>query len=341
VRFLLGHRAFLVVLFGALALLPPLANEYTLFVGNLMMLYIILALGLNLLVGFAGQLAFANAAMYGIGAYGAGLLQVKVGLPFWLAIPAGAVAATAIGTLLAFPALRLSGIYLALATLAFAQATQWVLLHWQSVTFGAGGFAVPEPSFKALGLSADHGVYYVTWVVTVLLLVFAWHVVRSRTGRAFVAMRDTEVAAQALGVDLLKYKAMAFALSAFYAGTAGALYCSVLDYVSPESFDLFQMVLHKAMIVVGGLGSVVGSVLGASVLIYLLEVLREFKATQEIVFGALLLAFVLFQPRGLVEFLKRRVPGWDEPLHHVPGAELPVVPGDAIADDVSTEVPRP
>lgn len=329
------------MLFGALALLPPLANEYTLFVGNLMMLYIILALGLNLLIGFAGQLAFANAAMYGIGAYGAGLLQVKVGLPFWIAIPGGALAATAIGTLLAFPALRLSGIYLALATLAFAQATQWVMLHWQKVTFGAGGFAVPEPDFGALGLSADHGVYYMTWAVTVLLLVFAWHVVRSRTGRAFVAMRDREIAAQALGVDLLKYKAMAFALSAFYAGTAGALYCSVLDYVSPESFDLFQMVLHKAMVVVGGMGSVVGSVLGASLLVYFLELLREFKATQEIVFGALLLAFVLFQPSGIVEFLKRRVPGWDEALHYVPGVGAPAaVPEAAMADDVSTPVPR-
>src|SRR6266542_2492206 len=135
-------------------------------------------------------------------------------------MPDSRSAGNAIGTLLAFPALRLSGIYLALATLAFAQATQWVMLHWQKVTFGAGGFAVPEPSFSALGLSADHGVYYVTWVVTVLLL-----------GLAFVAMRDREIAAQALGVDLLKYKAMAFALSAFYAGTAGALYCSVLDYV--------------------------------------------------------------------------------------------------------------
>lgn len=334
-RFLLGNRAFLVVLFAALALVPTVANQYTLFVGNLMMLYIILALGLNLLVGFAGQLAFANAAMYGIGAYGAGLLQVKVGLPFWIAAPSGALLAMGIGTLLAFPALRLSGIYLALATLAFAQATQWVLLHWEKVTFGAGGFPVAEPDFSALGLSADHGVYYVTWIVTIVLLVFAWHVVRSRIGRAFVAMRDREIAAQALGVDLLKYKAMAFALSGFYAGTAGALYCAVLDYVSPEGFDLFQMILHKAMIVVGGLGSVVGSVLGAALLVYLLEVLREFKATQEIVFGALLLAFVLFQPRGLVEFLKRWLPGWDEPLHFVPPGAI----AEPVGDEVAAELP--
>jgi branched-chain amino acid transport system permease protein len=310
-----------VALFAALAALPAVANQYTLFIANLMMLYIILALGLNLLVGFAGQLAFANAAMYGIGAYGAALLQVRLGLSYWIAAPCGALLAMATGTLLAFPALRLSGIYLALATLAFAQFTQWVLLHWNAVTFGAGGFPVPQPEFGALGLSPDRGMYYVSWLVTVALLVFAWRVVRSRVGRAFVAMRDRETAAQALGVDLLRYKAMAFALSGFYAGAAGALYPAVLAYVSPEGFDLFQMVLHKAMIVVGGMGSIMGSVIGASLLVYLLEVLRQFKATQEIVFGSLLLAFVLFQPRGLVDFLKRWVPGWAEPLHYASDGE--------------------
>jgi branched-chain amino acid transport system permease protein len=321
VGFLLGHRSFLVVLFAALALLPMVANQYTLFVGNLVLLYIILALGLNLLVGYAGQLAFANAAMYGIGAYGAGLLRVKLALPYWIAAPGGVVLAAGIGTLLAVPALRLSGIYLALTTLAFAQVMQWVLLHWERVTFGAGGFAVPPPDFRPLPIAADYGIYYVSWIVTIALLVFAWHVMRSRIGRAFVAMRDGEIAAQALGVDLLKYKAMAFALSGFYAGTAGVLYCAVLNFVSPEGFDLFQMILHKAMVVVGGLGSIVGSVLGATLLVCLLDALRAFKATQEIVFGALLLGFVLFQPRGLVDVLKRRLPGWGEPLHEAPAAE--------------------
>ena len=240
---------------------------------------------------------------------------MKLGLPYWIAAPSGALLAMAIGTLLAFPALRLSGVYLALATLAFAQATQWVLLHWEAVTFGAGGFPVPQPDFGRFNLSADHGIYYLTWLVTLALLALAWQVMRSRIGRALVAMRDSEVAAQALGIDVTRYKAMAFALSGFYAGAAGALYCSVLAFVSPESFDLFQMILQKSMIVVGGLGSLVGSVLGAALLVSLLQVIREFKATQEIVFGALLLGFVLFQPRGLVDFLKRRLPGWEEPLH--------------------------
>jgi branched-chain amino acid transport system permease protein len=318
---LVSNRSFLALLFGALLVLPVFANQYTLFVGNLMLLYIILALGLNILVGFAGQLAFANAAIYGIGAYGTALLQVHLGWSFWVAAPVGAVLAMVIGTLLAFPALRLSGIFLALATLAFAQATQWVLWHWEKVTFGAGGFRAPAPDFGWLSIKQDYGVYYVTWAVTLLLLLFMWRIMRSRIGRAFVAMRDGEIAAQALGIDLLTYKAMAFALSSFYAGAAGALYSGLLGYISPEGFDLFQMIIQKAMIVVGGLGSVVGSVLGASLLVYVMELLREFKSTQEIVFGALLVGFMVFQPNGLVVFMKRWLPGWEEPLRRVGGGE--------------------
>jgi branched-chain amino acid transport system permease protein len=310
-RLLIGNRAFLTLLFAALLVLPAFANQYTVFVGNLVLLYIILALGLNILVGFAGQLAFANAAIYGIGAYGTALLQVHLGWSFWVAAPVGAILAMVIGTLLAFPALRLSGIFLALATLAFAQATQWVLWHWESVTFGAGGFRVPSPNFGWLPIKHDYGIYFVTWIVAVALLVFAWRIMRSRVGRAFVAMRDGEIAAQSLGIDLLTYKATAFALSSFYAGAAGALYSALLGYVSPESFDLFQMIIHKAMIVVGGLGSVVG----ASLLVYVMELLREFKSTQEIVFGAVLVGFMVFQPHGLVVFFKRWLPGWEEPVH--------------------------
>jgi branched-chain amino acid transport system permease protein len=329
---LIGNRAFLTLLFAGLLVLPAFANQYTLFVGNLMLLYIILALGLNILVGFAGQLAFANAAIYGIGAYGTALLQVHLGWSFWVAAPVGAVLAMVIGTLLAFPALRLSGIFLALATLAFAQATQWVLWHWESVTFGAGGFRVPAASFGPIPIKHDYGVYLVTWAVTVILLLFAWRIMRSRVGRAFVAMRDGAIAAQSLGIDLLTYKAMAFALSSFYAGVAGALYSALLGYVSPEGFDLFQMIIHKAMIVVGGLGSVVGSVLGASLLVYVMELLREFKSTQEIVFGAVLVGFMVFQPNGLVAFLKRWLPGWEEPVHLAGKGEL-----KAAARDESVE----
>jgi branched-chain amino acid transport system permease protein len=280
----------------------------------MLMLYMLLALGLNLLLGYAGQFALANAAMFGIGAYGTALLQVKLGWPYWAAAPSGALLAMLIGTALAFPALRLSGIYLALATLAFALVTQWVLMHWETVTFGAGGFAAPVLDLAPLPVDPDVAIYYLSWIVTVGLIALAWSIVRSRLGRAFVAIRDGEIAAQALGIDLLKYKAIAFALSGFYAGTAGALYPPLLGFVAPESFDLFQLVIQKSMVVVGGIGSIMGSIIGATLMVVVLEALREFKAAQEVIFGAVLIAFVIFQPHGVVA-LFRRLPGWEEPLN--------------------------
>jgi branched-chain amino acid transport system permease protein len=151
----------------------------------------------------------------------------------------------------------------------------------------------------------------------VLLYVFARYMVASRIGRAFVAVRDGEVAAESLGIDLLRYKALAFGISGLYAGIAGGLYSALLNFVAPEGYDLFQMIIQKSTIVVGGMGSIPGSVLGATMIILLLELLREFKGLQEIVFGALLVGFVLFMRGGLVSVLQRYVRGWDEPLHAV------------------------
>jgi len=312
-----SRRNVLLALLAAAILLPPFANVYQLFVANLIVIYVLLAIGLNILVGYAGQLAFANAAMFGIGAYATGLLQVQLGWSFWAAFPCGALIAAVVGLALSLPALRLSGLYLALSTLAFAQATQWVFLHWESVTFGAGGFKTPPLSFAPLPVDKPLGLYYLSLALAVALFLFAHNLVASRVGRAFVAVRDGEVAAESLGVDLLRTKALAFGISGFYAGVAGGLYSAMLNFVAPEGFDLFQMVLHKAMIVVGGLGSVVGSVLGAGVIIVLLEVLRAFKGLQEIVFGALLVVFVLFMRGGLIAVIKRHVRGWEEPLRLV------------------------
>ena len=317
---LLGRRNVFLALLAAAIVLPPFANFYHLFVANTVVIYIVLAIGLNILVGYAGQLAFANAAMFGIGAYATGLLQVQLGWSFWLAFPAGAIIAAVVGLALSLPALRLRGLYLALSTLAFAQATQWVFLHWESVTFGAGGFKTPPLSFAPLPIEKPLGLYYLSLAIAVGLFLFAQNVVASRVGRAFVAVRDGEVAAESLGVDLLRYKALAFGISGFYAGVAGGLYSAMLNFVAPEGFDLFQMVLQKAMIVVGGLGSVAGSLLGAGIIVVLLEALRAFKGLQEIVFGGLLVAFVLFLRGGLIAVIKRHVAGWEEPLRRQPAA---------------------
>jgi branched-chain amino acid transport system permease protein len=294
---------------AALAVLPAVANPYLLFIGNQLCIYVILSIGLNLLVGYAGQLAFAQAALFGIGAYGAGLAQVRLGFPVVLAIPAGIALATAIGVVIALPALRLSGHYLALATLAFAEFTTWVFEHWDSVTYGGGGFRVPaHPVF----LSADLQAYYAALLCAAAVTTLAWRIVQSRIGRAMIAVRDGEVAAESLGVNLLGTKAIAFGLSAACAGIAGGLQTMMLSFVSPESYDLTQMVLEQAMIVVGGLGSIAGSVLGAAILMGLQEGLRAFQSAQEIAFGGLLLGVVVLAPRGLAGFLARHAPGWRE-----------------------------
>lgn len=324
-----GRRNVLLALLAAAAFGPAFLNDYYLFVGNTILIYVLLSIGLNILLGYTGQLAFANAAMFGIGAYGTGLLQVRLGWPFWLAFPTGAVIATSVGLAISLPALRLRGLYLAVSTLAFAQFTQWTFLNWENVTYGAGGFKTPPLSFAPLPLSKEIGLYYLTLLLVIVLFALAQNAVRSRIGRGFIAVRDSEVAAQSLGVDLLRYKALAFGISGFYAGIAGGLYSALLNFVSPESYDLFQMVLHKTMVVVGGLGSIVGSVLGAGTIVSLLELLRKVKGAQEIAFGAILVGFILFMPGGIVGKLKEKLRGWDEPLHrgrrrHGDAAAVPV-----------------
>jgi branched-chain amino acid transport system permease protein len=313
---------------AALAALPLVANPYLLFVGNQLCVFVILAVGLNLLVGYCGQLAFAHAALFGVGAYGTALLKVHLGLLFALSLPLGALLATAVGLAISLPALRLSGLYLALATLAFAQFTLWVFLNWEPVTFGAGGFRVPAPSWPLPGVAPGTGTFYLSLALAVALTLAAASLVRSRTGRAMIAVRDGEVAAQALGVDLLRTKATAFGLSAFYAGVAGGLQAMMLGFVAPESFDLFHMALMKAMIVVGGLGSIAGSVIGAGAVLFLLEGLRAFKGAQEIAFGALLMGAVIFAPRGLAGLL-HRLPGWRE--RYLRTAPEPAAPTAAVA----------
>jgi branched-chain amino acid transport system permease protein len=295
-----------------LLVLPALANPYILYVANIALIYVILAVGLNVLLGYAGQFAFANAALFGIGAYATGLLQVRLGLPFWIAFPAAVVITTLIGLVVALPALRLSGLYLALVTLAFAQLTQWLMLNWERVTFGAGGFKVPPLAFGPVPPAL--GLYYLSLVLAGLLVAGAWNTVRSGIGRALVAVRDSEVAAEALAIDLARSKAIAFSISALYAGVAGGLYSAILSFVAPEGFDLFQMVVQFSMVVVGGLGSVWGSVLGAGLLVGLQEALRAFKGGQEIAFGLVLMACIVFLPDGIISLVKRRARGWEEPL---------------------------
>lgn len=294
---------------------------------NIMMIYVILTTGLNLLMGYAGQLSFANGALFGIGAYAAGLLQKHFDVPFWIGLPAGGIAAAMIGLVLVFPALRLAGIYLAIATLAFAQCALWVMSHWTPVTFGAGGFTMKGADFSFLHVSSEIGMYYLTWVCCGLLVLAARNIVGSRFGRAFVAMRDHQISAQALGIDPVKYKTLAFALSSFYAGIAGALFAGTLHFVGPESFDLHQMILQLVAVVLGGTASIAGSVIGGVLIVVLSEATKELKISIEIVFGAILLLFVLFARGGVIEFVRRLLPDWKERVQGPPPGEADIAVG--------------
>ncbi len=314
---LLARRNIVAVGIIVFAILPTFANAYIVFVANLALMYILLSVGLNMLLGYAGQLAFPNAALFGVGAYTSGLLRLEFDLPYWITLPAGAAFATLIGLAIALPALRLRGLYLALATIAFAQAALWVFGHWNSVTYGGAGFRVPPMDFSPLPIDPPTGIYYLSLIIVLVAVPLGWNIVRSRIGRAWVALRESEVAAETLGIDLTRYKAYAYVVSGLYAGTAGALFSALLGIVTPESFDLFQVIVHFCMVIVGGIGSLWGGVLGAVILVGLLEVLRTFRDLQEIAFGGLLLFTVLVVPGGAIAMIKRYLPGWNEPLRRI------------------------
>ena len=314
-RRLLGRPTVLLAGLAVFALLPAVFNPYEIFAANLALIYILLALGLNFLIGYGGQLAFANAALFGIGAYGAGLLRLDAGWPYWLSLPAGALIAMVVGVVIALPALRLRGLYLALATVAFAQFALWVFIHWDSLTYGNAGFVIEPVDFTMFGVSNPIGMYYLSLVLAVVFVLVAYNIVRSRVGRALIAVRESEVAAEALAINVTVYKTVAYGLSALYAGLAGGLFTGLLGVVVPESFNLFEVVLHFCMVLIGGLGSIAGSIIGAVGLIWLREALRGFQEAQEIAFGFLLLATLLFFPGGIVGALKRWIPGWAEPCN--------------------------
>jgi len=300
------HRWFAPLLVVALLLLPLVTDNYVQYIVNLVLVYVIIGIGLNLLLGYAGQFAFAHAAMMGIGAYTAALLMFRLGVSFWIALPAAGIVATIIGSLGALPALRMKRVYLALVTLAFAELIQWVLIHWKWLTFGTDGVKVAAPMFFGISLKGDHRMFYLLLAVTVVLYIVGKRIVESRIGRSFLAIRENEIVAKCNGIDIARTKGLVFGLSAFYAGIGGALYAATLGFIVPDSFGMFQLVVHFSIVVIGGLISMYGSVLGAVMLTTLPEVLRGFQSVQELLFGILLIVFVIFTPAGLAGLGKRK-----------------------------------
>jgi len=274
------------------------AGEFALFVLTNLTLFVIAALGLNLLIGYTGQISLGHAAFLAIGAYTHVILYTQ-GAPFVVTVLAGALVAGVCGFVVGIPALRLEGPYLAIATLGFQVAVDQILGRWDSVTGGRMGLGVPAPDLFGLSLGEVRRYFTLCFAVSVLVVLGVYNLTRSRVGRAFVAIRDNDIAAQAMGVDLVRYKTLAFALSAAITGLAGALYAHLFDRINPSNFTLLVSIELLVMVVVGGLGSVLGSVLGATLLVLLPHAMAELRDYQSIVVGAILISVLLFEPMGL------------------------------------------
>ncbi len=304
-----GHRFWYGVLIVLLLLSPLLLPEYWLAQLTFVLIYSVVGLGLMLLAGFTGLFSIGHAAFLGVGAYTGALLS-NAGTPFPVSLTAAALLTALVGVVVGLPALRVKGIYLGIATLAFGFIVEEVLARWESVTGGNSGLSVKPANLGAWQLGTSSSFYYLCLAVTVLSTLAVLNVLRSPTGRAFVAIRDSEISAQSMGIHLARYKTLSFALSAALAGLGGALYAHKIQFLSPEQFNIIQSIDLLLMVVIGGLGFVHGAFLGAIFLIsmpQLIAVGKDFlpaaigqaAGLQSLVYGLVLVGFVMFEPMGL------------------------------------------
>ncbi len=245
-------------------IVPMLLHEYYLSIFNLVFIAIVGALGLNILVGYTGQISIGHAAFMSVGAYTAANFAVKLGLPFWLTLPLGGLMAAFIGMIVGIPSLRIKGTYLAIATLASQLIIEWIINHTPMISGGAAAsIEVPRPALFGYQLKTQGQLYYFTLFFAVLAIIATMNLVRSRVGRAFVAIRDQDIAAEIIGINIFRYKLLAFAISSFYAGVCGVLYTYYFGIANYEAFQIGVSIDYLAMIIIGGLGSVLGTILGA------------------------------------------------------------------------------
>ena len=293
-------RLAVVVIVALLAAWPWLAPRYFVFLASLILVNAVVALGLNLLSGFTNQLSFGHAGFLAIGAYTAALLTIHApALPVVASLAAAGLVTAGVGLAFGVPCLRLSGLYLAMATLAFGFVITEAILNLDGLTRGADGLRVPVARLGGWALATDTARYYLVAVVAAVLVVAAANLARTRTGRALLALRESEIAAQASGVPVARYKTIAFGLSAFYTGVAGGLFAFVVGFLSPDAFDVFMSVDFVVMIILGGLGSVSGSLVGAAVVTVLHDSLAAFQNYRPLIFGVILIACMLFMPGGI------------------------------------------
>ena len=285
---------------------------FSLYQTNIMitgLIYVMLGLGLNIVVGLAGLLDLGYVAFYLVGAYSYALLNHHFGLGFWTVLPIGACMGAFFGILLGFPVLRLRGDYLAIVTLGFGEIIRLIMENWNEFSFGPSGIAnIPRPAFFGIEFSVHNATIYLYYIMIGLVLFTIFVVNRlqdSRIGRAWIALREDEVACQAMGIDKRATKLTAFALGATWAGMAGVIFAAKTTFINPASFTIWESIIILCIVVLGGMGSIIGVITGALVLILLPEYLRAFSEYRMLVFGGILVLMMVFRPGGIISDVRR------------------------------------
>ena len=293
----------LAILLAVACALPFIVSNYRTFQLTLVLVYAIALLGLNILTGYNGQISLGHGAFYALGAYCAAVLMDKLGAPYWATVPAAGAVCLVAGFLFGLPALRLEGLYLALATFALGVAMPQLLKyhHLEKWTGGVQGIVIAKPEAPfGLPVNADQWLYFFTLFVTVVMFFLGWNLLRGRVGRALVAIRDQPVAAEAMGVHNALYKSLAFGVSALYTGVAGALGAIAVQFVAPDSFNIFLSIVFLVGIVVGGLASIAGALYGALFIQFVPNIADEIsKAAPWAIFGIFMIGFVYLMPTGV------------------------------------------
>jgi branched-chain amino acid transport system permease protein len=307
-------RVWLIGFLLACVLFPLVASKYLISILIEAGIAVIACHGLNLLTGFTGQISLGQAAFMGVGAYACSILINQAGAPFIIALPAAGAITALVGMVFGIPSLRLRGLYLAMATIAAQFIIEFTIRRWDKLTGGVAGLYVDPGTLGPLHFNNYIHLYYLTFVLAVAVTMATKNIVRSRSGRAFVAIRDRYLAAEVIGVNLFKYRLMSFAVSSFYAGLAGALLAQYLEVITHESFTILQSIDYLAMCIIGGLGHLLGGIFGV-VFYFILERILElvttslntafpdhvtwFVSIREIVFGLVIILFLIFEPDGL------------------------------------------
>jgi branched-chain amino acid transport system permease protein len=308
------ERKRLWILAAAVLAFPFVASPYWLGLGNQIAIATVGALGLNILVGYTGQISLGQGAFMAVGAYTAGLLTLRLGLPWGVSIGLACLTTAGVGAFFGLPSLRLKGLYLAIATLAAQEIVEWIVTHWTAVTGGTEALVIPAPQLFGMRLNSDFNFYWIAVALAGGTALFTANLFRSRLGRAFVAVRDHDVAASVIGVNVFRHKLLAFAVSSFFVGLSGALIAFYRNIVSWERFTLETSIVYLAMIIVGGLGTIRGSFLGAALITLLPAAINnvgralqgsapavaaQLPHIQQAVFGLVIILFLVFEPEGL------------------------------------------